>query len=345
MLRILSDTHLGRNAAAHTTNASRQLLDKAIFNNGKLAAKTDGTTIHVGDLFDKASNKESVILQGISIAKDCDLVVGANHDLPNRNDVKSSIELVNAYTENVVWTPVGKAYHEHFEDDEGCLFSIVPHHNNQQLFDQALEECLDSFSGKKDILFLHCNYNNFHAQNDASLNLTPEQGEKILEKYHYIVLGHEHNHRWELSNKLLIVGNTHPTSFGDISDKYYWDYCPKKKEFTKTKVFDLELGFIRINVKQLLAGEFTLDAQSFVEISGKDVDPSLAGDISKAMHDLWQTHSSMLMLRNNVEYRQLSAAKVDSGAQLEDVTKAISSKLKGTDLSELWNKCLSEVQE
>jgi len=341
MIITLNDTHLGVNAASHTTGNSSKALDEAIFKHALSASKREtkeDTVIHGGDLFHRFSNKESVILKGIEIAKNCDVVVGANHDLSNRDNVKSSIEIVNEIYGNVVMSGVNEVTCESFTTDCGTRLTIVPHHSSQDLFDKAL---LSADGGE--LLYLHCNFNNPFSQGDASLNLSIERADELLKKYTYIVLAHEHNHRWEMDGRLLVTGNTHPTNFGDISDKFKWHYLEGK--FTSIKVWDKSTGYKRVTVDQLLNG-FSFSGVNFIEIVGEKVDPELSPKISLAMKAIWDScDDELYMLRNNVSFKTIDSEVVDKSVQLEDVVGAISKKLKDTDLSELWESHVSKELE
>lgn len=347
MIRILNDTHLGNKAGAHTTHSSSKLLDQRIFDRALKASTTDNsaTVVHGGDLFDKFSNKEDVILQGITIANNCDVIVGANHDLSNRSNVQSSIAVVDEIFDNVCMAKVNEAKFEHFESDCGTEFTIIPHHSSQDLFDEAINNCIADVKNKRDLLFLHCNFNSPFAQNDSSLNVTTEQCTQLLDKYSFIVLAHEHNHRWEMSGKLLVTGNTHPTNFGDISDKYYWDYDKTTNKFTPTKVWSKEDRYLKLSVKQLLDGNYVVKDKDFIEVVGTEIPPEKAPEIAQAMQSIWQVCPDLLMLRNNVEFKTLVAEEVDKEAQLEDVIKAISKDLEGSDLSELWLANLKNLEQ
>jgi len=354
-MRIFTDPHIGRRAGAHTSHESSTWLDSAIHSNALTASATNDTVVCVGDLFDKSHNKEVDLLKGLEVAEQCDLILAGNHDLSNRDNTKTSIEVVEEVHSNLCRAKVNEVLIDHHEDDEGVTFSIIPHHSSQDLFDQAIKKACENpiggDLGKQDIIFLHCNFNNPFAQNDASLNLSTEQAAALLECYKYIVMGHEHNHRWEMGGRLLICGNTHPTSFGDIGDKFYWDYTVDGG-FTKTKIWDKATNYIKMPVRELL--EFNLSAfgdsaefheLNFIEIYGEEVEPELAPEISQAMADIWQhSESTLYMVRNNVKFKQLVAATVDEGVQLEDVTKAITSDLADTDLSELWLEHLGRTQ-
>ena len=349
MLRILNDTHLGNKAGAHTTNRSSKYLDEKIFINALTVSDTneDTTVVHGGDLFDKFSNKEDVILQGMQVAANCDVIVGANHDLSNRDNAESSIAVVNKVFDNVCMAGVNESKFEHFEAECGTEFTIIPHHSSQDLFDTAVANCTNELDkdSKRDLLFLHCNFNSPFAQNDSSLNITPEQCEELLNFFSYIVLAHEHNHRWEMGGRLLVTGNTHPTNFGDISDKFSWDYDPNTKKLSGSKIWAKSQKYLRLPITDLLSGEFFPEKKDFIEIIGVDVDPDKAPEISQAMHSIWQTCPQLLMLRNNVQYKSLTIDTVDKTTQLEDVTKAISKDLEGTNLHGLWVETLKTVND
>lgn len=352
MLRLFTDPHLGRKAGAHTSGDSSKALDKRIFDACRVAATTckeeDQVTICAGDLFDRTHNSEGVIAQGIAIAECCDLILGGNHDEANRADVKSSMELLQEVTEDkVIRIGVSGNNYEVFELDHlGTDYSIVmvPHHSSQDLFEDTLARICANEEGH-DMIILHCNFDNPFATNDASLNLTREIASYLLKSFKYIVLGHEHNHRWEMDNRLLILGNTHPTNFGDISTKYYWDYDPIKKEFNRGVVWDRNLGYKRITIKQALEG-YDYGGENFVEITGSDVDPELASELSKAIKSIWdQNQGELFMVRNSVEFKKFQNETVDKSVHLENVTAAISEKLKGSSLSEMWEKHLEVAKQ
>lgn len=348
-MRILTDSHLGRRAVAHTQNLSSKLLDAAILKNTLTAATNEygQLVVHVGDLFDKSHNPEHVLLDGLKVAQKCDVILAGNHDLANREGTKTSIEVVGEVHDNLCRAEVSEVKFEDYEDDsDGTLFTIIPHHSSQDLFDKAVDlvssgPAMGGTEGKKDIVFLHCNFNNPFAQNDASLNLSTEQAERLLTHFKYIVMGHEHNHRWEMDNRLLILGNTHPTNFGDIADKYFWDYN-KDNGFTKTLCWSKDEHFIKVKVGDLLSSGLVLkNSPNFIEIVGEKIDPALAPELAAAMQDIWETcDDNLFMVRNNVQFKTIESTTIDTEVQLEDVTKAITEDLAETDLLPLWQKHL-----
>lgn len=346
-MRIFTDPHIARSAGAHTTHASSKLLDTLILTNALKAATTDEQepVICVGDLFDKSNNKELGVLQGLQVAAKCDLILAGNHDLANREGTKTSIEIVEEVHKNLSRAEVSEVLVDYYDDD-GVEFTVIPHHSSQDLFDQAIEKACNEAKVIKDIVFLHCNFDNPFAQNDASLNLSVEQAEALLVGHKYIVMGHEHNHRWEMQGRLLICGNTHPTSFSDIGDKFYWNYT-SDDGFTNERIWSKEDSYFRVPLQELLefcVSELLDDSDlanlNFIEVYGEDVDPELAPDVTHTLQSIWtesaEKFPNLVMVRNNITYKQLETEVVDETLQLEDVTKAITKDLEGSDLQELW---------
>lgn len=345
MLRTFNDTHLGNSASSHTTRKSSKALDRAIFDTAlgcATAAKgRNDTIIHGGDLFHRFSNNEEIILQGIEIAKYCDAIVGANHDLSNRDNARSSIEIVDTVHNNVIMACVNEIVVEEFTTSDGINIVVVPHHSSQDLFDKALARVSSG-----DLLFLHCNYNSPFAHNDASLNLTPEQAELLLKKVNYIVLSHEHNPRTELDGRLIVTGNTHPTNFGDISDKYYYEYT-KDSGFTKHLVWSKTKGYRKVNVEEFLSGGIDYTDVNFIEVVGNNVKREFSADISKEISRVWSLElPNLYMIRNNINFVEMAGASIDEAVKLESITKAITDNLADNkELKAVWQNYLNKVEE
>lgn len=89
---------------------------------------------------------------------------------------------------------------------------IIPHLANQALFDEALANVPEGTR----YLLLHCNFDNtFAGQQDHSLNISREQAKNLARRGMQIILGHEHQGRTLMGNKVIIVGNQFPTSIAD----------------------------------------------------------------------------------------------------------------------------------
>lgn len=320
-MRFISDTHIGLNRMSNTTPESRRKWKRKVFETVMGAAKTALTPVtHCGDLFDSCSNSEEDILAGYDLAKNCWAVLSGNHDLTNRDSRKSSLDLLRELDlgEIVVVDP----YY-------GTDISMVPHCRTQQEF----VDILGKIEGNE-ILCLHCNYDLGHDPSDSTLNLSSDVADILLERFDYIVLGHEHNARVLKNGRLIILGSTFPTSFSDMTDKFCWDYRDGK--FTPTLTWSKD-RFLSVSWQDLLEGK-TEDAD-FIEITGTAPAKHMP-EIAKKAFGLWRQQSDLLAVRNNVKAESLQIELKDTKEVFKDIPTRISRELDGTELGGIWNKYL-----
>jgi len=222
---IFSDPHLGVSRKANTTRESSKRLQKAVLDPAlRLLAnyKDKAMPICVGDVFDKFSNNEDILAQGIALCSQCEYVLAGNHDSQRNSKQMSSLDLLS---EEVFVTGVApKIILQSYKLKQEGPFTFVPHAHSQAEFENRLARARPSEKHPKNYLFLHCSYNrNLGADSEgeeASLNLTESLATELLNRgFDRIFLGHEHKPASYLGGKVQVVGNTYPTSFGDISDK------------------------------------------------------------------------------------------------------------------------------
>ncbi len=217
-MRILfySDPHFGLARRENVTETS--LRAREAYCMGYLSQLTQGydQVICLGDLFDKASNKEEVILRAAKAVEHTDYIMAGNHDLINREGAISSLSLLKEiYPDKVILNPV-------IVNGPVRLY-FVPHHRTQAEFDQALEIAFDSADPqalRSNFLLLHCNFDSPYADKEQDLNLTGAQAEQMLTRFDTILIGHEHAGRDLLGGRVKIVGSLFPTSFGDAGAKH-----------------------------------------------------------------------------------------------------------------------------
>jgi len=96
---IYTDPHIGLNRLANTTQASAQRLGEKNFlwvqYLLELFKQKDMLAFCLGDLFDQYSNDEAVIKQAMELIQHTDIVLAGNHDISNRKDKVSSLELLH----------------------------------------------------------------------------------------------------------------------------------------------------------------------------------------------------------------------------------------------------------
>lgn len=230
---IYSDPHIGVSRKANTTRESSDRLKKKVFQvvNDLLSWPEYRmfTKICCGDLFDKFHNDEEAFLQGYEIASKTGIVLAGNHDMQKDLTLTSSLDALDKIFEALrdAAYPAPKILrHQNVGIHSVVLHNhrFIPHRPTQEEFEKCLRDL--PATTEPDYLYLHCSYErdfgNDYTGEESSLNLTDEMATKVLEKgYRRIFLGHEHKPAEYLDGRVIIVGNTYPTSFGDLSDKRF----------------------------------------------------------------------------------------------------------------------------
>lgn len=352
MLNLFTDPHLGLGARTNTSASSTKALDHALYTKAANIVTKYNNLICAGDLFHRSHNREGVISQGAKIASNCDLVIGGNHDNTNRADDCSSLDVVTKICDSVLTTVVGGVQiYADLEFDSGEIVTVVPHHSSQELFDQAITRACDC---KGDLVILHCNFNNpFVDEIDTALNLTIAQAERLLKSYSYIVIGHEHMTRWEMNGRLLALGNTHPTGFSDISNKYVWHFDKTQDSpWSRTKIWDKSELYISLTASEIYdlpesefeVGKGTVTPQ-FVDIVG-DLEAEHMPELAHRIGLIWDKWSPF-MVRNQVNaITESTESLMEEGYKIEDFSSKIKAGLADSPkLLEKFNAELAKVGE
>lgn len=332
LLRFFTDPHIGRELKANTTPASRAQLQQQLFLYAEQAAtcpppsamegRKVRATICGGDLFDTDHNPEHIILQGAKIAARCDVLLGGNHDVINVTGRESSLSAIAKLTgrESIIQPPgPGQVYWHHVQYGEVDLFT-VPHHALQEHFEKALDQALASAKtspAKRKLLLLHCNWNMRLDVGENDLNLTEAKAQKLLEQFDYLILGHDHRPRRELGGRVIILGNTHPTSFSDLGEKYVWFYDSEGNEWHQqptcadcSKPVEAE-ELIRLHRENELS---QLENVEWLDVVG-ELEPAASVDLAKAVRALWKGNDYLYAVRMaKVVFKNLDQAdKVEAG--------------------------------
>lgn len=348
---LSSDYHLGTKRAAHTTRDSARRLQGMLYTQA-LVASEPPHSLCLGDLFDRAHNDEATLVQGYAIANRCDMVMAGNHDLTNREGVITSLDAVQRMIDpvntastlrhiEVVTAPDMSTPYFHTWNQ----FWVVPHHASQTLFEKALFEAKANADAQEDghrYLLLHCNYNCPFDTEDSTLNLSPEVAEGLLEIFDRVFIGHEHNPKVLCDGRLVIVGNTHPTSYSDISDKYRWELDARSDELTKVLIWEKAYAYREIEYGRPLPD---LSGVQFVDVVGAE--PVENGtEVADYVRSIWEAGNKLLAVRNNVEIiDHLADTSVDtSKPALVDLKQRIHDDLDGSDLQLLYKRLMQTAE-
>ena len=294
MITIYSDPHLGLNLGANTTPASRKALRSFIqMNLNKIldqARDAEDMILCAGDFYHTHQNSEEVLYDSLWAASMTDKILAGNHDVVNIADKKGTLDIVGTvFDTRVIPCKFGEINYRvvvipSLPSPAASLY-LVPHHSTQELFEDALDKAsasAKSTAGKK-ILITHCNYDSKFVKDQVMLNLTQRKAAYLLDHFHYIVIGHEHNYREDLDGRVIVVGSPHPTGFGDISDKYvlrFLDGLKPYKKRTWSKAHYLEADWQEVKSKQSIEHQW-------IKVTG-EISPSQLHDLASVVRDVWK---------------------------------------------------------
>lgn len=315
MITVFSDPHLGRQLQAHTTAASRERMAQCIFNAAHGIASTNfelGFTICAGDLFDKYQNPEAVILQGLAVASNCTVTMAGNHDVCNDVNKVGSLQLLEQLLPQnldaeILITKFGRS-DSFLRHICGIDFVFVPHHATQELFEQSLKDAEEWARQRritrdvkpKAYLVLHCNYDSGFDVDQTALGLTRREAQALLDAgFDYILIGHDHHPREDLNGRVIVLGNTHPTGFGDIGPKRILQIKGSTHEFVE--VWSPARRYVQLDAEMLMEGipEHVQEGVQFIDIVGK-LAPEHVMHLAKAVRGLWTCYQP-LAIRNRAE--------------------------------------------
>lgn len=327
---IFSDPHLGVGRQAHTTAESSKRLDKALFN-AAIQAKSDTLPNFIaGDLFDKTFNSERVICQGIAVASGNTVTLAGNHDETNREGTTCSLEVVHQAGCHVLRNQkVGE--NGVFQPAESIF--TIPHTPTQELFDKALEEVtkLSQLDEGNNYLFLHCNRGvPIGDKSDSTLYVSDEQEDELLKHFTRIFYGHEHGHSVLKGGRVVVIGNTHPTSFSDISDKFRIELNTKTDEMRVIKIWDAKKLYLELEVGSPLPSQ---GEQQFILVKGAATRAETAAYIEQC----WEAFPHAYAIRPMVTFPEEVVTKAQA-AEPVNLLQVIETDLEGTNMLELFKE-------
>lgn len=347
-LMIINDLHLlAKRSGGTTPQSSKALTDWVLQQFQQLlnCAQQQDLLIN-GDLFDSAQpapttfrqpetylaiNAQTFVFQ--QLLNWCQTnpyntlyLAAGNHDLPRNDGLPSAFgtlcDTLQMCVDNVVRID-GEVFRQ---PEKG--FCVVPHFANQTLFDEALEQALQSGCP---YVFVHANYDNhFAAQSDHSLNICAQTAQRFKEAGQTLVFAHEHHGR-ELDN-VKVIGNQIPTSIADCLDhnpsKKFARLCYENKQLKYKDFLDIYSVFAEV--------DWTCDSLpadvKFIRVSGNASYEQAAEVVRKIAQ--WRNQSDAFVISNAVQIGeinlQLSAQDVqDQSFDIwEEIMKHIPDNLK-----------------
>lgn len=324
---IISDLHIGVQRSGGTTSETASALRQFALERYKSLLTLGHHFLVNGDMFDTYNIPLHDLLMAYQITADwllqdpdnkIDLVPG-NHCLSKNSANLSSFELMARLLMARFHTQVRYLQGGLWVDESEGLY-VISHMPNQELFELELSRVPE---GTK-TLFLHCNFDNeFAGQADHSLNLARDQAKLLTKRDITIVMGHEHQGRTSLGDKVIIVGNQFPTSVSDClthgdgqkdGRKYCLQIDGDDMELIPTWSFKDDVGgFAEVDWQDLASAP---KGQKFIRVSGNCVSAQSA-DVIKAISKLRQS-SEAFVITNAVKIEGV-AGVADLAESVEDI--------------------------
>lgn len=341
-LIIYSDPHIGVNLMANTTPASRERLSKAQWRSlDKVEKYSDGGDLVCGgDFFHSHRVDEDAFLAGLKWAQGHSLILSGNHDIVNDRYKSGSMDILKyvCRPDKFAGTRFGEVNTYTMPFSKGRIYGI-PHCTTQELFEQSIDlqskaAAADGDKWQCKILLLHCNYDNPLATKETELNLTRTLAKQLLENhFDYVILGHEHNFRTDLNDRLIVIGNTYPTNFGDIEDKYCLAF-DEKGEPELCTLWEKGKGYIEVDWADLSPIK---PHHEWVRITG-NCPPGSLHDLTKAIKKLWLELPEVVAIKLDVKLEAMTN-DTDYKASEVNLMKLIQSELANQpEMLKLWKE-------
>lgn len=324
----ISDLHLGVNRTGGTTSTSLEELRAYAHRKHRellgMAVTLDcGRVIVNGDLTDQYSVPLSEAIEiyraaddFLSENEDKEIVWGrGNHDVSKDSSKLGTVDFIGALLEMKYPTRFKLVSKPTLIDD----IYVLPHCSNQEIFDLELGRVPDGVK----YLALHCCFDNtFAAESDHSLNITRAQAKELVKRM-TLVLGHEHQGRTLMNDKVIIVGNNFSQSVSDClvhgegqkdGRKYALVIDGDDMELVPTWSFKDDVGgFREVDWRDLAKAP---DGPLFIRVSG-DATAAEAPSVIKAISKFRQI-SKAFVVTNGVKVEGVAGAD-ELAASVEDI--------------------------
>lgn len=354
-----TDPHLGVRRSSHTSAKSQLLFQQHLFDLSMdivtdIAAKHEAVSFCAGDLFDRFANPESIIAQGIEVAKKCVAVLEGNHDRKNNTEVVGSLDLVaQAGAEIVRNEEPSKPFFKAMTVGNKVTLFFIPHCFTQSIFEQSIKFAIQQFTPAqkkaKRVLVLHCNSKPWNGEvqlEGCTLGLTEELTDLIVKHFDLCLLGHEHIPQSLRGGKIRVLGNIFPLGFGEIADRFVYVMDLDTLAMKPIKVFDAKEGACQINVDELLNfnGEMNV-GQGLVEIVG-EIRSEDYPQLSRALMTFWKANDgSLLAVKNSVVVLKSATASPSKQAiSSRSLPEVVEEEVGKTDLADTYREVSNSLK-
>ena len=347
---VINDLHLGVVRSGGTTPSSAQALRQFVQDRYAALLKLGNNVIVNGDFFDTYQVPMTDLLgaylttaEWLTTSGQQLVLIPGNHDLSKNSANMSSFEVMARLLMAQYPDKVRYLAGDNWVDEDQGIYAIS-HVANQDLFDLALSLVPQ---GTKTLL-LHVNFDNVYAgQSDHSLNIDRAQAKVLTQLGITLVLGHEHQHRTMMSDKVILVGNQIPSSVSDClthgegqtdGQKYCLEIDGDDMELIPTWSFkDKVGGFVDADWQDLGS---VAEGAGFVRVIGSATSAE-APSVIKAISKLRQSHKAYV-ITNGVKVEGVGS--VDGIADsIEDIRSVNVIELLLSELDQEQQTCVRKL--
>jgi len=342
LVGMFTDPHFGLRRLSGTTSATQDQFENLLAEKAEAAVrllKEHGAeeTYCLGDLFDKFSNSEKVIKRAGKLLNEIDFVLAGNHDISNVVGRISSLHLLKELNSGSCVIDISPDPSLPCFGVRGNFFS-VPHCISGKVFEDSIKlacEVASKVEGNV-YLLLHCNASSAElgtgfggaGPSETELWLTPELQEICEEVFTRVFIGHEHEPKYyrkgELTTlkdaKIVILGNTFPLSFGEISDRYVYLLDTETNEITKVRSVDSREVLTVADVSEI--SESLEVTTPFLKIIG-DLSYADAPKFGAQLYKMFKNNPGLFVIGKYYEEegKSLNKVNIKQGVSIEEVIR------------------------
>jgi DNA repair exonuclease SbcCD nuclease subunit len=299
-IAFIGDIHLGK-AIAHTTpssaerfNALREDIIKRCFD-----IEAD-LYIQVGDILDASTCNSSTFVETLNLLKRANFSLLGNHDY-SRDKTKTPA-LIEA-ADYIEATHYDGHPHQLVRDtarmvSDAVFIDFLAYQPTQEIFEERLKALKPPMDERKRFLILHCNLLCEFESAEITNNLSEEMVESLLERYDYIVTGHEHNSRELFEGRVIATGSVLPMNFGQMTDKVVWVYDSATDAFEKLIIWS-DYEYEALNVDEFL---HLSTFRPFTEVVG-EIQPEQVLPVNRKITELYRS-DKCIAIKNSSALRK-----------------------------------------
>jgi len=314
VIRFIGDIHLGKRPS-HSTRASAQRHKEKVDKTIRQVCDNDADlVIQLGDLFESYQVTNNVLVRGVALCNNTNIVLKGNHDHSHNSFNVSALKDLESITELKGAAIVAQPDVYCYDEGDGAPYSvhIVPYMPTQTEFIEALA-LLEPKPGNVNILCLHTNmYAEGFNTSEVENNLSEEHAQALCESFDLVISGHEHNGCQK--HGVYMAGCLYPMTFGDISDKHVLDFDTTTKEVTQVPVWAVKEGYAQLDPNEFLAVPVN-HSYDFIEIYGELQTTQILPLVK---------HMNLLLAESNVSSIKNGIKVVREGADTEDPKNSVS---------------------